>query len=78
MRQKASNRSRWPAAVSVLLVALVVAIAFAAALVPALFPSGDRIGAEGRGVAAGVIFAGSYLALAIGRIPSLSVRQKTC
>ena len=56
-----------------MLVGLVVAIAFAAALVPALFPAGDRIGAESRGVAAGVIFAGSYLALAIGRIPGLSI-----
>ena len=31
------------------------------------------MGGEGRSVAAGVIFVGSYLALAIGRIPGLSI-----
>jgi len=51
----------------------VVVIAIAAALVPILLPAGDRIGGEGRSVAAGIIFAGSYLALAIGRIPGLSI-----
>ena len=50
-----------------------VVIAIAAALVPILLPAGDRIGGEGRSVAAGIIFAGSYLALAIGRIPGLSI-----
>jgi Na+/H+ antiporter NhaD/arsenite permease-like protein len=41
---------------------------------PALLPAGDQIGGEGRSVAAGVIFfVGSYLALAIGRIPGLSI-----
>ena len=70
---RASNRSRWPVALSVLLVGLVVVIAIAAALAPTLLPVGDRIGGEGRSVAAGVIFVGSYLALAIGRIPGLSI-----
>jgi hypothetical protein len=51
----------------------VVAIALAAALMPILPPVGDRMGGEGRGVAAGVIFVGSYFALAIGRIPGLSI-----
>jgi Na+/H+ antiporter NhaD/arsenite permease-like protein len=51
----------------------VVAIAIAAALAPALLPAGDRIGGEGRDAAAAIIFAGSYLALAIGRIPGLSI-----
>jgi Na+/H+ antiporter NhaD/arsenite permease-like protein len=60
-------------ALSVLLVGFVVAIAIAAAVAPALLPADDRIGAEGRSVAAGAIFVGSYLALAIGRIPGLSV-----
>jgi Na+/H+ antiporter NhaD/arsenite permease-like protein len=45
----------------------------AAALAPNLLPAGDRIGWEGRSVAAGVVFVGSYLALAIGRIPGLSI-----
>ena len=73
MRDRASNRSRWPVALSVLLVGLVVATAIAAALGPTAFPAGDRIGVDGRQIAAGVIFVGSYLALAIGRIPGLSI-----
>src|ERR1700730_16159112 len=73
MYHRASNRSRWLVTLSVLLVGLVVVIAIAAALAPALLPAGDRIGGEGRGVAAGAIFVGSYLALAIGRIPGLSI-----
>src|SRR3982075_659094 len=68
-----SNRSRWVVAASVVLVGLVVVIAIAAALAPTLLPAGDRIGGEGRSVAAGVIFVGNYLALAIGRIPGLSI-----
>jgi Na+/H+ antiporter NhaD/arsenite permease-like protein len=58
---------------SVLLVGLVVVIAIGTALAPTLLPIGDRIGAETQSVAAGVIFVGSYLALAIGRIPGLSI-----
>jgi Na+/H+ antiporter NhaD/arsenite permease-like protein len=73
MRHRASNRSRWLVALSVLLVGVVVAIAIAAALLPTLLPAEDRIGGESRDVAAGIIFAGSYLALAIGRIPGLSI-----
>jgi len=69
----ASNRSRWLVALSFLLVGLVVATAIAAALAPSLLPADDQIGWEGRSVAAGVIFVGSYLALAIGRIPGLSI-----
>jgi Na+/H+ antiporter NhaD/arsenite permease-like protein len=67
-------RRRWRvAAISVLLVGLVVAISIAAALAPSLLPAGNRMGAEGRNVAAGVVFVGSYLALAIGRIPGLNI-----
>jgi Na+/H+ antiporter NhaD/arsenite permease-like protein len=73
MRDRTLPRSRWPVALSVVLVALVVAIAIAAALAPALLPAGDRIGGEGRSIAAGLVFAGSYLALAVGRIPGLSI-----
>jgi hypothetical protein len=51
----------------------VVVIAIAAAMVPTLLPASDQIGVDGRRVAAGVIFIGSYLALAIGRIPGLSM-----
>jgi di/tricarboxylate transporter len=68
-----SKRSYWLTASSVLLVGLVVVMAIATALAPSLLPVGDRIGAEGRSVAAAAIFVGSYLALAIGRIPGLSI-----
>ena len=73
MRQNAPDRSRWPIALSVLLVGIVVAIALVAALAPEILPAGDPIGGEGRKIAAGVIFIGSYLALALGRIPGLSI-----
>src|SRR4030081_111972 len=73
MSHSATKRRRLLVAFSVLLVGLVVMVAIAAALAPALLPTGDRIGGEGRSVAAGVIFVGSYLALAIGRIPGLSI-----
>jgi Na+/H+ antiporter NhaD/arsenite permease-like protein len=73
MSQKADDKSRWPIALSVLLVGIVVAMALIAALAPALLPIGDPLGGEGRKIAAGVIFAGSYLALALGRIPGLSI-----
>jgi hypothetical protein len=70
MRLQGSKGNRWPVALSVLLVGLVVVTAIAAALAPALFPAGDQIDGESRSVAAGVIFIGSYLALAIGRFPA--------
>jgi Na+/H+ antiporter NhaD/arsenite permease-like protein len=69
MSERTSNRSRWLVALSVLLVGLVVVIAIGSALAPTL----DEISVDGRRIAAGVIFVGSYLALAIGRIPGLSI-----
>lgn len=68
-----SNRSRWLVTLSVLLVAVVILVAIAAALMPVLFQIDDHVGSESRTVAAAVIFAGSYLGLAIGRIPGLSI-----
>jgi Na+/H+ antiporter NhaD/arsenite permease-like protein len=68
----APTRSRWPGTFSLLLVGLVVVTAIAAAVAPSL-PLGDRLGGDGRKAAAVVIFVGSYLALAIGRIPGLSI-----
>jgi Na+/H+ antiporter NhaD/arsenite permease-like protein len=67
------RRTRWRIVVSVLLVGVVVAIAFGAAFIPALLPAGDHMATESRRVAAGVIFVGSYLALALGRIPGLNI-----
>jgi Na+/H+ antiporter NhaD/arsenite permease-like protein len=63
----------WPRVFSILLVGLIVLGAVAAALAPGLLPAGDRLGAEGHVAAAAAIFIGSYLALAIGRIPGLSI-----
>src|SRR5262249_37825755 len=71
--QRAARRNRWRMVASVLLVGFVVAIALGAALVPTLVPSGDRVAGESRRLAAAVIFVGSYLALAIGRIPGLRI-----
>jgi Na+/H+ antiporter NhaD/arsenite permease-like protein len=56
-----------------LLVGLVVAIAIAAAVAPRLVPGGDPLSTDGRKVAALAIFVGSYLALAVGRVPGLSI-----
>lgn len=49
-----------------------MALALAAALVPTLLP-GTPVGREAVPVAAGAIFAASYLALAIGRVPGLAI-----
>jgi len=73
MRQETLNRSRWPIALSALLGGIVLAAAIAAALAPVVLPIGDRMAVDGQSVAAGVIFVGSYIALAIGRIPGLSI-----
>src|SRR6202795_4637559 len=73
MLQEAPTKTRWPVALSVLLVGIVVAVALAAAFAPVVFPAGDRMASDGRSVAAGIIFVGSYLALAVGRIPGLNI-----
>jgi Na+/H+ antiporter NhaD/arsenite permease-like protein len=59
--------------VSLFAVGLIVLLAITAALAPDLFRLGDRLSVEGRAAAAAAIFIGSYLALAIGRIPGLSI-----
>ncbi|WP_241911867.1 anion transporter [Telmatospirillum siberiense] len=58
---------------SILLVAFVIAVAIASALAPTLFPGEERMGGMRHEVAACIIFVGSYLALAIGRIPGFSI-----
>jgi len=64
---------RWLGFSSLALVGLVVLLAVAAALAPVLFSSGSEPDVGTRKLAAGVIFAASYLALAIGRIPGLGI-----
>ena len=67
------KRRRWSGVLGILLAGLVVVIAIAAAVAPHLLPVGERLGGEGQRVAAIVIFIGSYLALAIGRVPGLRI-----
>jgi Na+/H+ antiporter NhaD/arsenite permease-like protein len=69
-------RRRWRravTAVSLCLVGIVVLIAAAAAVAPDLMPNEDGLLRHGRPLAAAVIFVGSYVALAIGRIPGLRI-----
>jgi len=69
----ASKWKRWPVLLSILLVLLVVLVAIAAALVTNVIPTSDHASGEIRTIAAAVIFVGSYLALALGRIPGLQI-----
>ena len=70
-----SIRNRLRISLNPMLVGLVVLIAIGTALVQALLPADDQLGGEGRSVAAVAAFIGSYLALAIGRIPGLRIDQ---
>jgi Na+/H+ antiporter NhaD/arsenite permease-like protein len=65
--------TRWHIPLSRALVGLVVLVAIGAALVQAALPADQRLADEGRNLAAAVIFVGSYLALAVGRIPGLAI-----
>jgi len=69
----ASKRNRWPRLLSILLVVLVVLVAIGAALVTNVIPVADHAGIQIRSAAAAIIFVGSYLALALGRIPGLQI-----
>jgi Na+/H+ antiporter NhaD/arsenite permease-like protein len=73
MDDSSARRNRPLIFLSVLLVGLIVTIALGAALLIALLPAGDQTAVESRRLAAGAIFVGSYLGLAIGRIPGLSI-----
>ena len=55
------------------LTAVIVAISLVAAAATDLLPIGDAHSDESRRLAATLIFVGSYLALAIGRIPPLGI-----
>ena len=67
------TRRRWPAVVGVALAVLVIAVAVLAAAAPGLLRSRPSLDDETRKIAAAIIFAASYLALAIGKIPGLSI-----
>ncbi|MGB8840934.1 MAG: anion transporter [Aliidongia sp.] len=64
-RAAPSRRRIWPLALSILLLGAVIGAASA----PALLPGNEPV----RQIAAAMIFTGSYLALAIGRIPGLQI-----
>jgi Na+/H+ antiporter NhaD/arsenite permease-like protein len=63
----------WRAVTGYLIAAAVVLVALAAALVPHLFPLDGRFDEDSRKIAAAIIFAATYLALAIGRVPGLAI-----
>jgi di/tricarboxylate transporter len=67
------RRFHWPHVLSLSFVFLVVLIAIVAAFAQSVLPSGDWLGLETRKIAAAAVFIGSYLALAVGRIPGLNV-----
>ena len=73
MCQTTSRRSRWQVVLSVLLAGSVVVIALAAALASVVLSGDDHIGVAIRQGAATIIFVGSYLGLALGRIPGLRI-----
>jgi Na+/H+ antiporter NhaD/arsenite permease-like protein len=67
------RRKRGAGIASVVVVAAVVMLALAAALAPSLLPASSMLEWDTKTVAATVIFAASYLALALGRVPGLSI-----
>src|SRR5438132_11706402 len=67
-----SGRRRRLAAFSVVSAVTIVLLALAAGLAPALLP-GTLIGQDAQWAAAIAIFAASYLALAVGRVPGLAI-----
>jgi Na+/H+ antiporter NhaD/arsenite permease-like protein len=68
-----AQRRRWPGVVGIALVVLVIISALISAVAPGLLPASPRVDEDARKVAAVVIFVASYLALAIGKIPGLSI-----
>ena len=64
---------RWPRFTGIALVFLVVIVSLIAAIVPGLLSASPKLDEDTRKVAALVIFVASYLALAIGKIPGLSI-----
>lgn len=73
MRMIVPVRRRWPAGFGLALAGLVVLVALIAAVAPGLLPGRGQLDAEARKIAAAVIFGASYLALAVGKIPGLSI-----
>ena len=68
-----AERRRWPRVVGVTLVVAVIVVSLIAAVAPGLLPASPKLDADTRKVAALAVFVASYLALAIGKIPGLSI-----
>ncbi len=68
-----SRRRDWAGVASIVWVVIVIAIALIAATAPILLPAAPKIDADLRKIAAAVIFATSYLALAAGKVPGLLI-----
>jgi Na+/H+ antiporter NhaD/arsenite permease-like protein len=67
-----SGRGRGLATVSAVSAVIIVLLALAGGLAPSVLP-GTLVGRDAQWVAAAVIFAASYLALAVGRVPGLAI-----
>jgi len=72
LAEQSSARRRRSATLSVVLAGAIVLLALAGGLAQSLLP-GTLVGRDAGWVAAGAVFAASYLALAIGRIPGLAI-----
>ena len=68
-----SRRRHLPGVVSIVMVILVITIALIAAATPGLLPASPGVDGNIQKIAAAVIFAASYVALAIGKVPGLSI-----
>jgi Na+/H+ antiporter NhaD/arsenite permease-like protein len=68
-----SGRSRWSAAAGIAVVVAMVATALLAGALPRLDPANPSINGQTKTIAAAIIFATSYLALAVGKVPGLSI-----
>src|SRR6266478_4914159 len=72
LAEQPSARRRGSATLSVVLAGAIVLLALAGGLASSLLP-GTLAGRDAQTAAAGAIFVGSYLALAVGRIPGLAI-----
>jgi len=68
-----ARRRRWPGVAGIALVVFVIIIALIAAITPGFLSARPGVDEDTRKVAATVIFAASYLALAIGKVPGLNI-----
>jgi Na+/H+ antiporter NhaD/arsenite permease-like protein len=68
-----ARQRRWSAIVGLAFVILVIIVSLIAAVAPGLLPTSPRLDEDTRKIAALAIFVASYLGLAMGKIPGLSI-----